>query len=586
MSNQYRRTIVIGMDYSEFSGGITEINRKMGLLDAEFRRATAEATLYGTETEKLQLKQDLLRQKIELQKKKIEEVTKTYNKAVDANGEMSAAAERAQRALINQETALLRLQTQLSDTENRMSELGEAAEEAGGQIGDSGNSIEEATGQLEEAAEESRSFGDTIRDVAEVLGVETNPAIEAFAGKFDGVNENAGKAILTIGTLVTTLGSLTLSTADSAKEISNVSQRMGMTTDQYQEWDYVMKMVGSDAESMTGDIAALAEKAVEATDKTSDTAKTFRMLGINVRDSHGSLKSQNELFGEVIDSLRNMTDETQRNAIASDLLSTTGENIIPVLNMTKEEYIALKKEAHDTGYVMGEESIEKFGKLKELMTELKDTAGGLSNSFATVLLPVLSELFAVIASIPTSVLNMMITLAGIIATMYGVGKATSAAMDGIGMLKGFMSGLDVQTLKTIGIIWGVVAALVALGVIIAAITGKGDDLSRTVQSVGDNVAKMQNSAQKRQSQMQYGHYATGTDYAPGGRVWAGENGPEIIDVPVGSRIINAEDSKKIGGGDTYILQATISAKDMTEFNDVINFMQQTKQAVRAGRSKL
>lgn len=70
MSNQYKKTIVIGMDYSEFSGGITEINRKMGLLDAEFRRATAEADLYGTSTDKLGIQQDVLRQKLELQKRK------------------------------------------------------------------------------------------------------------------------------------------------------------------------------------------------------------------------------------------------------------------------------------------------------------------------------------------------------------------------------------------------------------------------------------------------------------------------------------------------------------------------------------
>uniref|UniRef100_UPI0006D08170 hypothetical protein n=1 Tax=Clostridium sp. NkU-1 TaxID=1095009 RepID=UPI0006D08170 len=70
MNSQYKKTIVIGMDYSEFSGGITEINRKMGLLDAEFKRATAEADLYGDSTDKLGIQQDILRQKIELQKKK------------------------------------------------------------------------------------------------------------------------------------------------------------------------------------------------------------------------------------------------------------------------------------------------------------------------------------------------------------------------------------------------------------------------------------------------------------------------------------------------------------------------------------
>ena len=38
MSGSYKKTIVLGLDYSEFSGGISECNRKMGLLDAEMNR--------------------------------------------------------------------------------------------------------------------------------------------------------------------------------------------------------------------------------------------------------------------------------------------------------------------------------------------------------------------------------------------------------------------------------------------------------------------------------------------------------------------------------------------------------------------
>ena len=79
MADQYRRTIVLGLDYSEFSGGITECNRKMGLLDAEFARATEEARLYGSESDQLRLKQDMLTQKIELQRQKVLEAERAYN---------------------------------------------------------------------------------------------------------------------------------------------------------------------------------------------------------------------------------------------------------------------------------------------------------------------------------------------------------------------------------------------------------------------------------------------------------------------------------------------------------------------------
>lgn len=554
MNNQYKKTIVIGMDYSEFSGGITEINRKMGLLDAEFKRATAEADLYGESTDKLAIQQEVLSQKIELQKKKVEEVTKSYDKIVAAHGYESKAADQADKALLNERTTLLRLEGSLKDVQE----------------------------QIEDTADESRSFGDVIRDVSDFIGVSANPMVEKFAEKFDGVDANVGKAVLTLGTMLTTLGSLTLSTAESSKEITNVSQRMGMTTDQYQEWDYVMKMVGSDAESMTGDIAALAEKAVEATDKTSDTAKTFRLLGVNVRDSHGAMKSQNEIFNDVIRGLQNMEDATMRNAIASDLLSTTGENIVPVLNMTKEELNGLKQEAHDVGYVMSGSTLEGFKDLNKVMAEFDGTTKGLEQSFAAALLPMLTAFFSVISSIPTPVLQMIITITGMIVTMVSITKAVDSTVGSFGKFKDFLGGFDAKAIRTTAIIFGVVAALIALVAIIAVLAGQGDQVSRTMDSVGNSVGKINKGIQGQSTQ----HYASGTDYAPGGKAWVGEHGPELVELPTGSRVIPANESRKISGGNTYIINATIDAKNVKDWTDVVNFVQQTKPATRAGRSIL
>ena len=85
MPSTYKRTIVLGLDYSNFSGGITECNRKMGLLTSEFDRASEEAKLYGTAADQLRIKHDYLSQKIELQKKIVAESAKAYDKATSSN---------------------------------------------------------------------------------------------------------------------------------------------------------------------------------------------------------------------------------------------------------------------------------------------------------------------------------------------------------------------------------------------------------------------------------------------------------------------------------------------------------------------
>ena len=84
MSGSYRKTIVLGLDYSEFSGGISECNRKMGLLDAEMKLAQEQAKAYGSETDQLKIKQEGLAQKIELQKKIVEQQAAAYDKAMSS----------------------------------------------------------------------------------------------------------------------------------------------------------------------------------------------------------------------------------------------------------------------------------------------------------------------------------------------------------------------------------------------------------------------------------------------------------------------------------------------------------------------
>lgn len=568
MAANYRRTIVLGLDYSEFSGGIAECNRKMGLLDAEMRLAQEQAKAYGDETEKLRIKQEFLTQKIELQKKVVKQQAEDYDRAMGSAKKNEKQVDALDKALLNSRTTLQKLENEYKDNNRQLEEFEK--------------NTKDASDAVKEAEKEHRSFGDKIRDIAEFIGISANPAIEALAEKFDSIDERAGEAVLTVGTLITTLGGLTLKVAEQAKEITNTSQTMGMTTSQYQVWDYILKSVGYDAESASGDLAALAEKAKDAAEGGNDSAETFRMLGISVKDSQGHLKSQNKLFTELVGVLMNMEDKTKRNAIASDLLSTTGEKLVPILNMTRQEFQDLAKQAYETGNVMSEDTLDGFSDLNAAMAEFDGVTQGLANSFAVALLPMLTALFESVSSIPTPVLQMIITIAGIVVTLVSVTKAVDSTVGTFSKFTDMLGGVDMKAAKTAGVIFGVVAALIALGAIISVIAGKGDDLNRTMDSVSSSVGKLN---QNMQSQYQSGgntrYHAKGTDYFEGGETWVGEEGPEKVILPRGSRILSNRESA--GSGDTYYFNVTISAREVKEFNDIVKMAKEEKVAYRTGR---
>lgn len=549
--SKFKRTIVLGLDYSEISGGTAEITRKMGLLDAQFGLVKEQAKSYGEVTDELSVKSQYLTQKINLKQKALDISVKKYKEAKAAGDKSEKTLDAMNKAIIRQQTELEKLNRELKENDEK----------------------------LEETEKSADSFGETIRDMADMLGINACPAVQNFAAHFDEVDAKVGAAVLTIGTLVTTLGTLTLKTAENAKEISNTAQTMGMTTDQYQEWDYILKTVGYDAESASGDLAQLGEKAMDAAEGAGEGAELFKKLGIRVKDSSGELKSQNELFTEVIGKLQGMADETKRNAIASALLSTTGEKLVPVLNMTKEEFAALRQEAHDTGYVMDAQQIKKFRKLNEEMDELKRIGEGLGNTFADALLPMLTALFSAISAIPAPVLQMIIQLTAMIGTMVVVGKAVSSAYKTFDTFVDKLAGVDDKTLKTTAIVFGIVAALIALAAIITVLTGKGDDLQKTMSSVGDSVGNINRNIQTTQRSNTPRYNARGTEYFEGGETWVGEHGPEKVKLPTGSRIISNSESRSSRNNYYYI---TIDAKNVKDFNRVVEIVDGIERSRRQG----
>ncbi|MDX8367861.1 hypothetical protein [Cytobacillus sp. IB215665] len=231
---------------------------------------------------------------------------------------------------------------------------------------------------------DDKGFSDGLKKADDGMGkVESTGKKTGKALKVAGGAMAAGIGIA--GAAITTLVGKTL---DAASEINKFAQVTGMSTESFQEWDFVMKNFGYSAEQASGDLAALGEKAMDAANGVGEGAELFGMLGIQVTNTGGQLKSQEQIFNETITALQGMEDVTQRNAIASALLSTTGEELVPVLNMTAEELKNMK----DNASIISEEDLKKAEEFKKGWEKAKDT---LSKVFMTVglqLMPVFQSL--------------------------------------------------------------------------------------------------------------------------------------------------------------------------------------------------
>ena len=166
--------------------------------------------------------------------------------------------------------------------------------------------------------------------------------------------------------------------ADYGDTIDKMSQKMGLSTDAYQEWDFVMQHCGTSIEALKPSMKTLAMAAEKGSD-------AFAQLGIS--EEQIATMSQEELFNATIAGLQGVTDETQRTALAAELLGRGATELGPLMNMTAEETEAMRQQVHDLGGVMSNDAVKAAAAYKDSLQNMQTAISGLKNKLAGDLLP-------------------------------------------------------------------------------------------------------------------------------------------------------------------------------------------------------
>jgi hypothetical protein len=169
--------------------------------------------------------------------------------------------------------------------------------------------------------------------------------------------------------------------AQFGDNIDKMSQKMGISAQAYQEWDFVMQHSGTSMESLKASMKTLANAAERDND-------AFKELGISTKDIQQM--SQEDLFSSVISGLQQVEDTTQRTYLAGQLLGRGATELGALLNMSAEETAAMKQEVHDLGGVLSDTAVKNAATFQDTLQNLTTAADGLKNSMVANLLPSLT----------------------------------------------------------------------------------------------------------------------------------------------------------------------------------------------------
>ena len=190
---------------------------------------------------------------------------------------------------------------------------------------------------------------------------------------------------LTTGTIAlgTAIVGQTGQVAAYGDNIDKMSQKMGLSAEAYQEWDFIMQHNGTTIESLKTGMKTLATAVESGND-------AFGRLGIT-EDQIASMNNE-ELFSTVIKQLQGVTDETERTYLTGQLLGRGATELGPLLNMTADELDEMRQQAHDLGGVMSDEAVKSAAAYQDSLQNLQTQVGGLSMGIVSQFLPAVTTI--------------------------------------------------------------------------------------------------------------------------------------------------------------------------------------------------
>lgn len=251
----------------------------------------------------------------------------------------------------------------------------------------------------------------------------TEKSAESLAAKFgNGIKTAAkwGAAIATGATVAgTAIFGLATSAAGTADEIDKMSQKIGISTEAYQEWSYVMGQNGMDVDKLATGMKTLVSQMDRAANGTASAQENFDRLGVSIYNTDGSLKDQETLLNEVMHALADMENGTEKAQIATELFGKAGIEMMPMLNQGANAMDELTQRAHDLGLVMSEDAVSAGVKLGDTIDDIKQSFSMIGTNLGSAVIPIIQQFADIIIDNMPMIQQTIGALAPILANVAG-----------------------------------------------------------------------------------------------------------------------------------------------------------------------
>lgn len=250
-------------------------------------------------------------------------------------------------------------------------------------------------------------FGEVeLKDQAAQKGLdEIDKKGEGIGKRFGGMATTVAKwgAAVAAGAVAAGVGALALvtKTAETTDRVDKLSQKIGLSRQGFQEWDFIMSQSGGSVEGLQMGFKTLVMRMDEAVTGTGEGAEAFGKLKISATDVNGAMKDQETMFNEAVIALQNMEEGSEKAKLANDLFGRSGAEMMPLLNGAAGSIDEMKLKANELGLVLSDDAVDAGVKFTDTMDQMKRMGGALFTQIGTEIMPVFQKMMDwIIAHMP------------------------------------------------------------------------------------------------------------------------------------------------------------------------------------------
>lgn len=423
-------------DTSRLDKALRQVDNSTRKIDKELKNVNKALKFNPTSVDLWRQKQQLLSQKINETRTRLD-VLKQAQKKMDAEGVDKNSEE------------YRKLQREIVETESKLKNF-QAQQRKIGNV------------NLRAASEQFKEYGEKITAAGQAM---------------------KGVSMVAAG-LVASLGAISYKAGQSADDLNTLSKVTGIGTGELQKYSYAADLVDVSVDAIAKSNKRLTKSAYSAANGSKSQSEAFEKLGVSVTDSEGNLRDSEAIFDDVIASLGKMTNETERDALAQQLMGKSAAELNPLIADGGETYkmVADTLKKYNLDYV-DQETLDKANDFNDQLDTMKllgkVALAQVGSQLAGQLAPALEkvvDLFGRFANwlgnLNPKILTVVGAIAGVLAVtaplLIGLGKMSFAISSILGLMAK-VSGAFGLFEAGIGAVLGPAAAIVAvIGVLIAA----------------------------------------------------------------------------------------------------------------------